>query len=87
MNIVKTCTLVTALCLLSACAAEQEVVRRMPTDAEVEQYNASVAVENHIVCRYEIAVGTNIPKRKCRRVEDVQITSDFHREQLIRVLR
>lgn len=56
------------------------------TDAQVEQYNASVAPEERIVCRREIPVGTNIPKRLCRRVKDVEETSQFHRDQLRRAL-
>ncbi len=60
---------------------------RLPTDAEVEQYNTQVATEDRIVCRQEIPVGTNIPQRTCRLVVDVEETSDFHREQLRNVLR
>ncbi len=62
-------------------------LQRPPTDAEVEQYNALVSPEERIVCRRETPVGTNIPKRICRLVRDVQETSEFHREQLRRVLR
>lgn len=72
-----------------ACAAPpagETAARRLPTDAEVEQYNASVAPEERIVCQQEIPVGTNIPKRVCRLVRDIQETSQFHREQLRRVL-
>ena len=59
---------------------------RLPTDAEVEQYNAQVEPEDRIVCRWEIPIGSNIRKRKCRMVRDVEETSDFHREQLRRAL-
>jgi len=81
------------LVLVSACVTEPsdsqgaENSPRLPTDAEVEQYNASVPPEEHIICRMEKPVGTNIPKRVCRYVRDVAETSDFHREQLRRVLR
>ena len=74
--------------LLLACvtANPESTEPRQPTDAEVEQYNASVPPDERIVCRREILVGTNIPKRLCRLVKDVEETSEFHREQLRRVL-
>lgn len=74
---------------LIACTAPNPVPAepRLPTDAEVEQYNASVAPEERIVCRKELPVGTNIPKRLCRLVKDVEETSQFHRDQLRRSLR
>ena len=55
--------------------------------AEVEQYNASVAPEQRIVCRSETPVGSNIPVRTCRLAIDIDETSTFHREQLRRALR
>jgi len=76
--------------LLTGCVApgtSQEPSPEMPTDAEVEQYNASVEPEDRIVCRNEINVGSNIPKRRCRLVRDMEETSIFHREQLRRALR
>ncbi|MFM1897052.1 MAG: hypothetical protein RLZZ385_2126 [Pseudomonadota bacterium] len=78
-----------ALVVLAACAAPStdEPVRRLPTDAEVEQYNAQVDPEDRIVCRDEIRVGSNIAERVCRLVRDVEETSSFHREQLRNVLR
>ncbi len=80
--------LVFLLALLSACTTPEESnQRRLPSDAEVEQYNASVAPEERIVCRTERQVTSNIPRRVCRYVRDVQETSSFHREQLRRVLR
>lgn len=80
-------TLIFAI-MLGACVAPDpnSPEPRQPTDAEVEQYNASVAPEERIVCRREIPVGSNIPKRLCRLVKDVEDTSQFHREQLRRVL-
>ncbi|TFH73457.1 hypothetical protein E3V39_09605 [Gammaproteobacteria bacterium LSUCC0112] len=76
---------------VSACITAEEALQRqagrMPTPAEVEQYNASVAPEERIVCRNEIPVGSNIPVRKCRLMNDIDETSTFHREQLRRALR
>lgn len=83
--------LLTALasCLLAACASVNDPANtpRLPTDAEVEQYNASVPPEEHIICRNEIPVGSNIPRRVCRYVRDLDETGTFHREQLRNVLR
>lgn len=76
--------------LLAGCAvpeSERAERRPLPTDAEVEQYNARVEPEERIVCRDEISVGSNIPERKCRYVRDIQATSTFHREQLRNILR
>ena len=74
--------------LLSACVAKPGgYVRKLPTDAEVAQYNASVEPEERIVCRRETPVGTNVPRRMCRYIRDIEDTSRFHREQLKRVLR
>ena len=74
--------------LLIACLAQNQIPAesRLPTDAEIEQYNASVAPDERIVCRRELPVGTNIPKRLCRLVKDVEDTSQFHRDQLRRAL-
>ena len=74
--------------LLSACAvAPGSYVRKLPNDAEVAQYNASVEPDERIVCRRETPVGTNVPRRLCRYIRDMEDTSRFHREQLKRVLR
>jgi hypothetical protein len=79
----------TCLALLASCAVEPEKSnpRKLPTDAEVEQYNASVEADERIVCRAERQVRSNIPRRVCRLVRDIEETSAFHREQLGRVLR
>lgn len=75
------------LLVLAGCSAPAERPdRRLPTDAEVEQYNALVPPEEHIVCRSERGVSSNIPRRVCRRVKDMQETSELHREQLRRAL-
>lgn len=94
MHPMRTCWLnllvgLTATVILSGCVApgESEPFRRLPTPAEVEQYNASVPPEERIVCRSEIPVGSNIPVRKCRLAIDIDETSTFHREQLRRALR
>lgn len=60
---------------------------RVPNDAEVAQYNASVPPEERIVCRDETPTGSNVPRRTCRYIRDIDETSRFHREQLRRVLR
>lgn len=74
--------------LLSACSTNPAgYIRTLPTDAEVAQYNASVEPEERIVCRRETPVGSNVPRRVCRYVRDIEDTSRFHREQLKRVLR
>ncbi|MDA8617463.1 hypothetical protein N9M23_04250 [Gammaproteobacteria bacterium] len=79
---------VAGMLLLSACAAEPGgYVRKLPTDAEVAQYNASVTPDERIVCRLETPLGTNVPRRLCRYIRDIEATSRFHREQLTRVLR
>ena len=76
------------LFLLSACAVEPGgYVRKLPSDAEVAQYNASVEPDERIVCRRETPVGTNVPRRLCRYIRDIEDTSRLHREQLRRVLR
>ena len=86
----KTCQqalLMGALLLLGACAMEPATPIKMPTDAEVEQYNASVAPEERIVCRDEVTVSSNIPRRLCRRISDMQSDSVFTRGELRRILR
>lgn len=85
---IRHCLLLASAVLFTACVSEPAADSpRLPTDAEVEQYNASVPPEEHIICRMETPMGTNIPRRVCRYVKDISETSDFHREQLRRVLR
>jgi len=74
---------------LAACVApgESSSSKRLPNDAEVEQYNAMVAPEERIVCRVETPIHSRIPQRTCRLVRDMQETSLFHREQLRQILR
>jgi hypothetical protein len=65
---------------------EQQPLRRLPSDAEVEQYNAQVAPEERIVCRDEIRVGSNSPLRTCRYIRDMEDTSRSTRDQLRNIL-
>jgi hypothetical protein len=60
---------------------------RLPTDAELEQYNAQVPPERRIVCRMETPIESNIARRVCREVRDIKEATDFQREQLRRVIR
>lgn len=82
-----------AILYLSSCAiSEEEAAARdsrnnYPTDAEVEQYNASVDPSEHIVCRNEKPVGSHIPIRVCRKVADLDETTRHHRSELRRALR
>lgn len=80
-----------SMLLMASCSSlgddEQNVVRRPPTPAEVEQYNAMVPPEDRIICRNEVPIASNIPRRVCRLARDVEETSTFHREQLRRALR
>lgn len=73
--------------MLASCAMETVDPIKKPTDAEVEQYNASVPPEERIMCRDETSVGSNIPKRICRLISDMEETSRFHRQELIRAIR
>lgn len=72
---------------LNACHFEPADPIRMPTDAEVEQYNASVPPEEQIVCREEIPVTTYISRRICRLAIDMEEDSAFTRSEIIRAIR
>lgn len=72
---------------LAACQLEPVEPVRMPTDAEVEQYNASVPPEERIVCREEKPVATYIPRRICRYAAEMDQESRFTRAELNRTLR
>ncbi len=76
-----------AVMFLASCSMTPATPIKMPTDAEVEQYNASVAPEKRIVCRDETPVGTNIPRRVCRRIADLESDSMLVRQELIRTIR
>ncbi|MCG8412941.1 MAG: hypothetical protein MI746_01870 [Pseudomonadales bacterium] len=80
---------IVVLVTLTACAvsdSETPQVRRVPTDAEVEAYNARVAPEERIVCRREVPVGSHIPKRVCRLQAQMEDESTLQRSELRRVL-
>lgn len=74
--------------VLSACAinGERPPVRRVPTDAEVEAYNARVGPGEQIVCRREVPVGSHIPVRVCRLAAQMEDESALQRSELRRVL-
>jgi hypothetical protein len=82
---------ISLLLVITSCSLpppdETREVQRLPTDAEVEQYNAQVAPEDRIVCRVETPVGSNIPIRRCYRAREIEEVGRFHREQLRNVLR
>ncbi len=76
------------LLLLSACEAiENREVRSFPTDAELEQYNASVPPEERIVCREEKPLGSRISQRVCRRAGEIDETADLTQGQFRRIIR
>lgn len=78
-----------AVIILPACSqtGARSSSPRLPTDAELEQYNAQVPPERQIVCRMETPVDSNIARRVCREVRDIEEASDFHQEQLRRIIR
>lgn len=86
---VRRITLIVLLCATAtACAVSEEnqAPPRLPTDAEVEQYNASVGPDEKIICREERGVASNIPRRVCRYVKDIEDLGIFTRGQLRQVL-
>lgn len=64
-----------SLMLVTCSAGPESQSFSTPTDAELEQYNASVSPEDRIVCSKERPVGSRISQRVCRRVGDVELTS------------
>ena len=53
---------------LGACATDGLTpTPRLPTDAEVEQYNAIAPYEEQIVCRLEAELGSRFKRRVCYR--------------------
>ncbi len=76
-----------ATLLLAACTVSENGARRLPTEAELEQYNASVEPEDRIVCRDETPVGTRISQRICRRVGKIEETAELTQGQFRRILR
>ena len=54
--------------LLAACATDGLTPRpRLPTDAEIEQYNAVAPHAEKIVCRMEKELGSRFKRRVCYR--------------------
>ena len=88
MKLLRNFTLTVLLLILTAaCVAPGESSsNRLPTDAEVEQYNASVDPSKRIMCRDERRVRSRIPVRVCRRVADLEALSLEHRRELRRAL-
>ena len=79
--------LATALLLFSACESTAGgSSRRLPTDAELEAYNATVPPEERIICREETPTGSKIPRRVCRRVGDIAATIELSQDLLRRML-
>ncbi len=70
--------------LLASCTVERRVTR-MPTDAEIEQYNASVEPEERIICRDETPVGTRISQRICRRAGEIEEVSALSQREWRRI--
>jgi hypothetical protein len=66
----------------SACAVEPgESQSNLPTDAEVEAYNASAAPGERIVCKKEAPSGSHIRRRVCRLERNMnETTAAFHHE-------
>ncbi|MFK7864638.1 MAG: hypothetical protein AB8B95_10485 [Pseudohongiellaceae bacterium] len=84
---VRLAPLAALLLSISACQLETAEPVRLPTDAEVEQYNASVPPEERIVCREEKPVATYIARRVCRYASEMDQESRFTRSELNRTLR
>ncbi len=62
---------------LAGCASNSSNPRpRLPTDAEVEQYNAQVPREQQIVCRMETRLGSRFRRRACYRVAYLESLND-----------
>lgn len=61
-----------ALSLLAGCVSSATPRPRLPTDAEVEQYNALAPEEDHVACITRIELGSRSPRRSCYRVADLE---------------
>jgi hypothetical protein len=66
---------------LVACTLPEREQQRMPTEAEIEQYNASVEPDDRIICRDEKPVGTRISQRICRRAGTIEEVSDLSQRE------
>ncbi len=76
-----------ALVLLQACNFSERESFSWPTDAELEQYNATVDPEDRIICAEETPVGTRIPQRTCRRAGNIEDTADLTQREFNRIIR
>ena len=76
---------VSSLLLASCSGIANREPPRLPTDAEIEQYNASVEPEERIICRNEKPVGTRISQRICRRAGDIEDQSDLSQREWRRI--
>jgi hypothetical protein len=74
---------------LIACAQTNTTspASELPSDAELEQYNAQVPPERRIVCRMETPINSNIARRVCYEARDIKEATDFHQEQMRRIIR
>lgn len=70
-----------AASVLTACTMPERQESREPTEAEIEQYNASVVPEERIVCRMEKPVGTRISQKICRRAGNIEEVSALHQRE------
>jgi hypothetical protein len=61
-----------AACWLSACASNITPRPRLPTDAELEFYNAQVPHEQQIACIEVTPLGSRLARRECHRLGDLE---------------
>jgi hypothetical protein len=62
---------------IAGCASDSSTPKpRLPTDAEVEQYNAQAPREQQIVCRMETRLGSRFARRACYRVGYLEDLND-----------
>ncbi|MEQ8313437.1 MAG: hypothetical protein RL839_09755 [Gammaproteobacteria bacterium] len=78
--------LVALALVLAGCSVDpNREAPRMPTDAEIEQYNASVEAEDRIICRDEKPVGSRISQRVCRRAGAIEEQSALSQREWRRI--
>ena len=70
---------------LAACNLSEREEPRLPTEAEIEQYNASADPEDRIICRDEKPFGSRISQRVCRRAGDIEDVSDLSQREWRRI--
>jgi len=74
-------TVAFAATTLAACNLPEREETRLPTEAEIEQYNANAEPEDRIICREEQLVGTRISQQICRRAGDIEDVSDLSQRE------